>query len=53
MCFHMKITNQISQAVSLIKTAILQSQGFAVRSANQCQLALYYAIFNIFSSNFI
>ena len=41
----------ITEAVSLIKTAILQSQAKAVAAVNQVQLALYYGIGKYISAN--
>ncbi|MBR1804136.1 MAG: DUF1016 family protein [Muribaculaceae bacterium] len=41
----------ITQAVQIIKSAILKSQEFALRSTNQSQLALYYAIGKYVSQN--
>lgn len=41
----------ITEAVSLIKTAILQSQARAAAAVNQVQLALYYGIGKYISAN--
>lgn len=41
----------ITEAVSLIKTAILKSQAKAVAAVNQVQLALYYGIGKYISAN--
>lgn len=41
----------ITEAVSLIKTAILQSQAKAAAAVNQVQLALYYGIGKYISAN--
>ena len=42
---------ELSDAVSLIKTAILQSQARAAKGVNQEQLALYYGIGRFISVN--
>ena len=42
---------ELSGAVSVIKTAILQSQARAVKGVNQEQLALYYGIGRFISFN--
>jgi len=42
---------QVSQAVQVIKTAILQSQLRALKAVNQEQLALYYGIGRYVSQN--
>lgn len=45
------ITVDISAAVEIIKSAILQSQIKAVKAVNQEQLALYYGIGRYVSYN--
>lgn len=45
------ISNDVSTAVSTIRTAILQSQARAVKAVNQEQLALYYGIGRYISAN--
>ena len=42
---------QAANAVSILKTAILQSQARAAKAVNQEQLALYYGIGRYISSN--
>ena len=45
------LTQDLRNAVSTIKTAILQSQAYAVKAVNQEQLALYYGIGRYISAN--
>lgn len=45
------ISNEVSSAVRLIRTAILQSQERAAKAVNQEQLALYYGIGRFISAN--
>ena len=45
------ISQEISAAVSMIRSAILQSQERAIKAVNQEQLALYYGIGRFISSN--
>lgn len=46
-----KDTQQMSDAVNILKTAILQSQARAAKAVNQEQLALYYGIGRYISNN--
>lgn len=46
-----KETQQMSDAVNILKTAILQSQARAAKAVNQEQLALYYGIGRYISDN--
>lgn len=46
-----KNTQQMSDAVNILKTAILQSQARAAKAVNQEQLALYYGIGRYISNN--
>lgn len=47
----MGLAQDLRNAVSTIKTAILQSQAHAVKAVNQEQLALYYGIGRYISEN--
>lgn len=46
-----KNTQQMSDAVNILKAAILQSQARAAKAVNQEQLALYYGIGRYISNN--
>ena len=45
------VSKEVSSAVSLIRTAILQSQERAIKAVNHEQLALYYGIGRFISAN--
>ncbi|MBO4771676.1 MAG: hypothetical protein J5595_03945, partial [Bacteroidales bacterium] len=45
------VSDDIKNAVEIIKAAILQSQGRALRAVNKEQLALYYGIGKFVSEN--
>ena len=48
---NMGLAQELRNAVTTIKTAILQSQARAVKTVNQEQLALYYGIGRFISEN--
>lgn len=47
----MELAQELRNAVTTIKTAILQSQARAIKTVNQEQLALYYGIGRFISEN--